>query len=68
MIFLGKQDSVAELLTCADLLLLPSQNESFGLVALEHYGNGGGHPGAAAPDLRPLAGRAALPAPWPPPW
>jgi L-malate glycosyltransferase len=33
--FLGKQDSVAELLTCADLLLLPSQSESFGLVALE---------------------------------
>jgi L-malate glycosyltransferase len=33
--FLGKQDSVAELLTCADLLLLPSASESFGLVALE---------------------------------
>jgi len=33
--FLGKQDSVAELLSIADLLLLPSENESFGLVALE---------------------------------
>ncbi len=33
--FLGKQDSVAEILACADLLLLPSQSESFGLVALE---------------------------------
>lgn len=35
VIFLGKQDSVAELLACADLLLLPSASESFGLVALE---------------------------------
>jgi L-malate glycosyltransferase len=35
VVFLGKQDSVAELLSCADLLLLPSQSESFGLVALE---------------------------------
>ena len=33
--FLGKQDSVAEILSVADLLLLPSENESFGLVALE---------------------------------
>ncbi|HEU0302496.1 MAG TPA: N-acetyl-alpha-D-glucosaminyl L-malate synthase BshA [Longimicrobium sp.] len=40
VIFLGKQDSVAELLTCADLLLLPSQNESFGLVALEAMASG----------------------------
>jgi N-acetyl-alpha-D-glucosaminyl L-malate synthase BshA len=31
----AKQDSVAELMACADLLLLPSQTESFGLVALE---------------------------------
>jgi N-acetyl-alpha-D-glucosaminyl L-malate synthase BshA len=35
VIFLGKQDSVAEIMACADLLLLPSQSESFGLVALE---------------------------------
>ncbi|HEX2080189.1 MAG TPA: N-acetyl-alpha-D-glucosaminyl L-malate synthase BshA [Longimicrobium sp.] len=40
VIFLGKQDTVAELLTCADLLLLPSQNESFGLVALEAMASG----------------------------
>lgn len=35
VVFLGKQDSVAELLACADLFLLPSQSESFGLSALE---------------------------------
>lgn len=35
VIFLGKQESVAELLACADLFLLPSATESFGLVALE---------------------------------
>lgn len=35
VVFLGKQDSVAELLACADLFLLPSESESFGLVALE---------------------------------
>lgn len=34
-LFLGKQDSIAELLGVADLLLLPSDTESFGLVALE---------------------------------
>lgn len=33
--FLGKQESVAELLACADLLLLPSSSEAFGLAALE---------------------------------
>lgn len=33
--FLGKQESVAELLACADLFLLPSESESFGLAALE---------------------------------
>jgi N-acetyl-alpha-D-glucosaminyl L-malate synthase BshA len=33
--FLGKQNSVAELLGCSDLFLLPSENEAFGLVALE---------------------------------
>lgn len=33
--FLGKQESVAEILACADLFLLPSATESFGLVALE---------------------------------
>jgi N-acetyl-alpha-D-glucosaminyl L-malate synthase BshA len=33
--FLGKQDRVNELLPLADLLLMPSELESFGLVALE---------------------------------
>jgi L-malate glycosyltransferase len=35
VLFLGKQQSVAEILSCADLLLLPSGSEAFGLVALE---------------------------------
>jgi len=35
VLFLGKHASVDELLTCADLFLLPSENESFGLAALE---------------------------------
>jgi L-malate glycosyltransferase len=33
--FLGKQDNIEELISIADLLLLPSETESFGLVALE---------------------------------
>lgn len=33
--FLGKQDRVSELLPLADLMVLPSQLESFGLAALE---------------------------------
>jgi N-acetyl-alpha-D-glucosaminyl L-malate synthase BshA len=33
--FLGKQSSVSEILPLADLLLMPSEQESFGLVALE---------------------------------
>jgi N-acetyl-alpha-D-glucosaminyl L-malate synthase BshA len=33
--FLGKQDKVADLISIADLMLLPSEKESFGLVALE---------------------------------
>ncbi len=33
--FIGKQESVNQLLPLADLLLMPSQLESFGLVALE---------------------------------
>lgn len=40
VVFLGKQDSVAELMACADLLLLPSKSESFGLVALEAMASG----------------------------
>lgn len=35
VVFLGKQDRVHELLPCADLMLLPSDLESFGLAALE---------------------------------
>jgi len=35
VVFLGKQESVAELLGVADLFLLPSESESFGLSALE---------------------------------
>ncbi|WP_232696377.1 N-acetyl-alpha-D-glucosaminyl L-malate synthase BshA [Brevibacillus daliensis] len=35
VIFLGKQDDVAEVLSLADLMILPSEKESFGLVALE---------------------------------
>ena len=33
--FLGKQDNVFELLPLADLMLMPSEMESFGLAALE---------------------------------
>jgi N-acetyl-alpha-D-glucosaminyl L-malate synthase BshA len=35
VLFLGKQDSVQEKIAAADLFLLPSQLESFGLAALE---------------------------------
>ncbi|RIV25686.1 N-acetyl-alpha-D-glucosaminyl L-malate synthase BshA [Alicyclobacillaceae bacterium I2511] len=38
--FLGRQDEVADLFATADLLLLPSQKESFGLVALEAMSTG----------------------------
>src|SRR5690606_11349120 len=33
--FLGKQDAIEELLSIADVFLLPSETESFGLAALE---------------------------------
>ncbi len=33
--FLGKQDAVEELLSIADLFVMPSESESFGLAALE---------------------------------
>ncbi len=35
VIFLGKQDGLEEILNCADIFLMPSQSESFGLAALE---------------------------------
>ncbi|MBI5730479.1 MAG: N-acetyl-alpha-D-glucosaminyl L-malate synthase BshA [Ignavibacteriales bacterium] len=35
VVFLGKQDGLAEILNAADIFLLPSQSESFGLSALE---------------------------------
>jgi N-acetyl-alpha-D-glucosaminyl L-malate synthase BshA len=40
VLFLGKHQSVDELLACADLFLLPSKNESFGLAALEALASG----------------------------
>jgi N-acetyl-alpha-D-glucosaminyl L-malate synthase BshA len=33
--FLGKQDAIEELMAVADLFLIPSEKESFGLAALE---------------------------------
>lgn len=33
--FLGRQDDVSELIPCADIYMLPSEHESFGLTALE---------------------------------
>ncbi|MCD1259844.1 N-acetyl-alpha-D-glucosaminyl L-malate synthase BshA [Paenibacillus athensensis] len=38
--YLGKQNNVAEVIGLADLLLLPSEKESFGLVALEAMAGG----------------------------
>ena len=35
VVFLGKQNQVQDLLNCGDVILLPSQLESFGLAALE---------------------------------
>ncbi|GGH42261.1 N-acetyl-alpha-D-glucosaminyl L-malate synthase BshA [Paenibacillus silvae] len=33
--FLGRQDDIAQVISMADILMLPSEKESFGLVALE---------------------------------
>lgn len=35
--FLGKQDAVEELLAVSDLMIMPSEKESFGLAALEAF-------------------------------
>jgi len=35
VIFMGDQEYIAEILPCADVFLLPSEHESFGLAALE---------------------------------
>ncbi|MCI0412639.1 N-acetyl-alpha-D-glucosaminyl L-malate synthase BshA [bacterium] len=35
VLFLGRQDNLPDLMGCADVFLLPSELESFGLVALE---------------------------------
>lgn len=63
VVFLGKQESVAEILACADLFILPSATESFGLVALEAMACGvpviatdvGGLPELVNPDVGFLA-------------
>jgi N-acetyl-alpha-D-glucosaminyl L-malate synthase BshA len=49
VVFLGRHASVEEILSCADLFLLPSQSESFGLAALEAMACG-------APVVTSLAG------------
>jgi N-acetyl-alpha-D-glucosaminyl L-malate synthase BshA len=49
VVFLGRHGSVEEILSCADLFLLPSQSESFGLAALEAMACG-------APVVASLAG------------
>ncbi len=58
VIFLGQQDDIEGPLGCADLLLLPSEQESFGLTALEAMVNRvpviatriGGLPEVVTPD------------------
>jgi len=37
VVFLGELDNLEEILNCADLVVLPSEQESFGLTALEAH-------------------------------
>jgi N-acetyl-alpha-D-glucosaminyl L-malate synthase BshA len=62
-VFLGKHSSVDELLACSDLFLLPSENESFGLAALEAMSCGSPVVGAKAgglPEVVPDGGAGVL--------
>ncbi|MFQ5754450.1 MAG: N-acetyl-alpha-D-glucosaminyl L-malate synthase BshA, partial [bacterium] len=49
--FLGEQDYIENLLSCADLFILPTEQESFGLVALEAHSCGVPVVGAATGGL-----------------
>ncbi len=49
--FLGEQDYIEHLLSCADLFILPTEQESFGLVALEAHACGVPVVGAATGGL-----------------
>lgn len=49
--FLGEQDYIENLLSCADLFILPTEQESFGLVALEAHACGVPVVGAATGGL-----------------
>jgi N-acetyl-alpha-D-glucosaminyl L-malate synthase BshA len=54
--YLGKQNNIAEIIAMSDLLLLPSEKESFGLVALEAMAGGvptiGSHAGGIPEVVR----------------
>ncbi|WP_080838759.1 N-acetyl-alpha-D-glucosaminyl L-malate synthase BshA [Cohnella massiliensis] len=52
--YLGKQDDVAQVISLADLMLLPSEKESFGLVALEAMACGVPTIGSAAGGIPEL--------------
>ncbi|RMF60841.1 MAG: N-acetyl-alpha-D-glucosaminyl L-malate synthase BshA [Calditrichaeota bacterium] len=49
--FLGQQDYIEHLLSCADLFILPTEQESFGLAALEAHSCGVPVVGAATGGL-----------------